>query len=120
MEEVLISANRREIIGKHSKKLRREGKLPAVMYGHQIEPIPIVLDYRDASRILSSIGLSQLLTMDLEGEMVLPYFNYGFRSYISRIFFHDQTPKKTSSGLDRDRSAIPWNLWIFKTGPFSS
>ena len=68
MEEVLISANRREIIGKHSKKLRREGKLPAVMYGHQIEPIPIVLDYRDASRILSSIGLSQLLTMDLEGE----------------------------------------------------
>jgi large subunit ribosomal protein L25 len=68
MEEVLISANRREIIGKHSKKLRREGKLPAIIYGHQIDPIPIVLDYRDASRILSSIGLSQLLTMDIEGE----------------------------------------------------
>lgn len=68
MEEVLIEAERREIIGKQIKKLRSEGKLPAVIYGHQIDPVPIVLDYREASRILNSIGLSQLLTMDLDGK----------------------------------------------------
>jgi large subunit ribosomal protein L25 len=68
MEKVVIKAVRREIIGKQVKKMRREGKLPAVMYGHHVDPIPLVLDQRETTRILNSVSLSQLLTMDLEGE----------------------------------------------------
>ena len=44
MEEVVFQANRREVIGKKVKTLRREGILPAIVYGHNIEPISISLN----------------------------------------------------------------------------
>ncbi len=68
MEKIIVQANRREVIGKQVKALRRDGKLPAVIYGHGIEPTPITLDAREASKTLSSVGSSTLITIDLEGE----------------------------------------------------
>lgn len=40
-----LKAKTREIIGKKVRKLRREGLLPAIIYGHGVESRPIVLDY---------------------------------------------------------------------------
>jgi large subunit ribosomal protein L25 len=66
MEEIVISAKRREVIGKQVKVLRREGWLPAVIYGHDIGSIPISLDYRDASRILSAVSSSRLVVVEID------------------------------------------------------
>jgi large subunit ribosomal protein L25 len=68
MERIVITANRRDVIGKQVKSLRREGKLPAVIYGHGITPTAITLDARDANKILSGVGASTLITIDLEGD----------------------------------------------------
>jgi large subunit ribosomal protein L25 len=68
MEQVVIKAVRRDITGKQVKKLRRDGKLPAVMYGHHFNPIPLMLDHREATKILNSVGLSQLMSVELDGE----------------------------------------------------
>lgn len=68
MEKVVLQANRREIIGKQVKVLRREGKLPAVIYGHHTDPLPILLDTRDASKLLSSIAPSTLITVEVDGK----------------------------------------------------
>ena len=68
MEKTVMKANRREVIGKQVKALRREGKLPAVIYGHGIEPTAIALDARQTNKVLSSVGTSTLITIDLEGE----------------------------------------------------
>jgi large subunit ribosomal protein L25 len=68
MEEVVFQANHRDVIGKKVKVLRREGLLPAVVYGHNIEPIPISLDMRDANRTLDSISPSALIVLDIDGE----------------------------------------------------
>ena len=38
MDEIVLKANRRTLLGKQVKAMRREGKLPAVIYGHHIEP----------------------------------------------------------------------------------
>lgn len=67
MEKVLIQAEKRTVIGKKVKTLRREGKLPAVIYGHGIDPISIVLDVRTASKIMAKASLSTLVTIELEG-----------------------------------------------------
>ncbi len=67
MEEFLISANVRNVIGKQVKALRREGRLPAVMYGYGLEPIAIDLDYREASRLLAGMTSSQFIQIDVEG-----------------------------------------------------
>ena len=68
MEKIVLEANPRNVIGKQVKALRREGKLPAVIYGHGVEPTAITLDAREANRVLSSVGASTLITIDLDGE----------------------------------------------------
>jgi large subunit ribosomal protein L25 len=50
------------------KGLRRDGFLPAVVYGHNIEPIPITLDMREASRTLDTISPSALVILVIDGE----------------------------------------------------
>jgi len=52
MEKVVIQAEKRNVTGKQVRALRREGKLPAVIYGHKIDPISIVLDAHDANKTL--------------------------------------------------------------------
>ncbi len=68
MEKVVIPAKKRNVVGKQVKALRREGLLPAVIYGYAIEPTPIVLDSREATRILSQATSSSLITIELEGS----------------------------------------------------
>jgi large subunit ribosomal protein L25 len=68
MESIVLNANRRDVIGKQVKALRREGKLPAVIYGHGIKPTAITLDAREANKVLSGVGASTLITIDLDGD----------------------------------------------------
>lgn len=68
MEEIVLKAQRRAVVGKQVKALRRQGFLPAVLYGRGIDPLPIQLDYKEASYILPRISSSHLISVDLEGE----------------------------------------------------
>jgi large subunit ribosomal protein L25 len=68
MDEVIIKANHRQVVGKKVKVLRRDGILPAVVYGQKVESIPISLDMREASRILERISPSALVVVDVDGE----------------------------------------------------
>jgi large subunit ribosomal protein L25 len=67
MEEVIIKATRRNVLGKQVKAIRREGKLPAVIYGHHIDPISIEMDLRDASKSLTGLAPSALITVEVDG-----------------------------------------------------
>ena len=68
MEKVVIQAEKRTVIGKQVRALRREGKLPAVIYGHHVDPVSIVLDAHDASKTLARASSSTLVTIELEGK----------------------------------------------------
>ena len=68
MEKVVIQAEKRTVIGKQVRALRREGKLPAVIYGHHVDPVSIVLDAHDASKTLAKASSSTLVTIELEGK----------------------------------------------------
>lgn len=68
MEKIVIQASFRKVIGKQVGALRRAGQLPGIMYGHHIQPTPIIMDLRDTSRILAGLTASSLVTINLEGE----------------------------------------------------
>lgn len=68
MAEIVIKANRREIVGKKVQGLRREGMLPAVVYGRQIEPFPILMVYKETSKLLERTGSSALVVLEINGE----------------------------------------------------
>jgi large subunit ribosomal protein L25 len=68
MEKVVLQAEKRTVVGKQVRALRREGKLPAVIYGRYIDPINIVLDAHDASLTLGRTTSSSLVTIELDGK----------------------------------------------------
>jgi large subunit ribosomal protein L25 len=68
MEEIVLQAKHRNVIGKQVKTLRREGLIPAVVYGSGIEPTPISLDWKETSRFLANVSASALIALDIDGE----------------------------------------------------
>ncbi len=68
MDEIVLNAYHRTVTGKHVNAIRREGKLPAVLYGHHIKPVAIVLDLRDTTNSLTGLAPSALVTVNIDGE----------------------------------------------------
>jgi len=70
MSEYLISAQRRDELGKGaSRRLRRAGKVLGIVYGGDAAPQPIVLEQHILAHKLENEGFfSSILTLDLDGE----------------------------------------------------
>ncbi len=69
MARVSLKASRRDVVGKKVSNLRREGKLPAVLYGRQVEkPIALTLDRGETSKLFKRINYSTLVQIDLDGQ----------------------------------------------------
>jgi large subunit ribosomal protein L25 len=88
MEEIVLTATRRNVIGKQVRALRREGKLPGVIYGHRFDPLAITLDLRDASRSLAGLAPSALVTVVVDGETHLSLVREKQRDKITGILKH--------------------------------
>jgi large subunit ribosomal protein L25 len=63
-----LSITRRPTLRKHSRNLRATGTIPAVIYGHRVEPVSVSLPRRDFERAFHRVGRSQLLDLQLEDE----------------------------------------------------
>ena len=88
MEGILLDAELRSLIGKKVKTLRRQGKLPGIMYGRKIQPTPILMDLHTASRTLGQIGSSTLVTIVLEGEKHVALVREKQRDFIRGTLKH--------------------------------
>jgi large subunit ribosomal protein L25 len=70
MSEIKISAEPRESFGKGAaRQLRREGKIPAVLYGHKEAPVHLALPEHDLFLALKTPNV--LLNLDLGGKSQL-------------------------------------------------
>jgi len=88
MEKVVIKAEKRDVVGKQVKALRREGKLPAVIYGRHTEPINVLLDSHSASLALGKITSSSLVTIDVNGTEYAALVREKQRDYIKNRLLH--------------------------------
>jgi large subunit ribosomal protein L25 len=88
MEKVVIKATHRNVTGRHVRALRRAGQLPGVVYGHNIAPIAISMNARDASRILYHLTSSSLVTIDLEGKEYPSLVREKQRNYVKGNVIH--------------------------------
>ena len=70
MADATLSAERRTEGGKRpAGRLRREGLLPAVVYGLNEENLPVTVSSHDLSRILSGpSGANTIITLQLDGK----------------------------------------------------
>jgi large subunit ribosomal protein L25 len=68
-EKIVLEATKREIKGKQVNAARREGKLPAVIYGRTLDqPISIFLDAHQTGLTLQRVGQTTLIDINIEGK----------------------------------------------------
>ncbi len=67
-KEIIINAEKRTLKGKKVGALRRQGKLPGVIYGRHLEAFPIQMEAHETGLILQRLTSSSLVTIDVEGE----------------------------------------------------
>jgi large subunit ribosomal protein L25 len=88
MEKIVLKATKRDVVGQKAGALRRQGKLPAVLYGHRIETTPILLDNFEGSQTLARLTSSSLLTIDLDGKQYLTQVREKQRDIIKNRLVH--------------------------------
>jgi large subunit ribosomal protein L25 len=88
MEKIVIKGQSREVVGKQVKVLRREGRLPCIVYGRGFKPVLITLNMREASRILPTITSSQLLVVEVDGKQHTTLVREKQRDPVTGMFLH--------------------------------
>ncbi len=88
MEKVILNAEKRKLTGKQVNVLRREGKLPAVIYGKGVESTPIVLDRKNTTNTLAKVSSSTILTISLEGSEQPTLVREIQKDYIKNEIIH--------------------------------
>jgi len=63
-----LKATPRQPLGKRSRRLLREGKLPAIVYGHNTEATAITLDKLEFQKVFLKSGRTQLVDLVLDGD----------------------------------------------------
>jgi large subunit ribosomal protein L25 len=56
--------------GQTLKALRRSGRLPAIVYGHAVDAVPVVVDGREFIKAFAKAGRNQLLDLHIGDEPV--------------------------------------------------
>ena len=66
--ELQLQASPREPLGKRSRRLIREGKVPGVVYGHNTEPTPVTIDRIEFQKVFVKAGRSHLVDLVFDGR----------------------------------------------------
>ena len=88
MEKIVLNAEKRTITGKKVKNLRNTGKVPAVIYGDEIQSLPITLDKKDTTNILNKYSGSTILTIEVEGEQYATLVREIQQDYLKNVLLH--------------------------------
>ena len=68
MDELTLNAEKRTVLGKQVKRLRREGQVPGIVYGPVVtETVPVTVERREFDRFYRSAGHSTLFTLRWDG-----------------------------------------------------
>lgn len=72
---IALAVTHREVVGKQTARLRREGLLPGIVYGYQVqEPLQIQVDRREFERVYRRAGASTLINLQLDGTPTTQVF----------------------------------------------
>ena len=65
MEQIELKTQKREVLGKKVKSLRREGLIPAVLYGHETDSVSLQIEERELNRVLAQAGGHRLIALKI-------------------------------------------------------
>ncbi len=63
-----LAATRRDVVGKKVSRLRREGRLPAVVFGHGEQSVPVTVDAHEFELLRRRVGPNTLIDLSVDGH----------------------------------------------------
>jgi large subunit ribosomal protein L25 len=74
VEELRLKATHREVTGKKTRFLRRQGVTPAHLYGHDIESLTLQCDTDELHRLIARAGKTRLIDLEIDSEKARSVF----------------------------------------------
>jgi large subunit ribosomal protein L25 len=68
MEELKLTAAKRDVLGKRNRFLRRRGITPAHLFGHNLESVSLQCDTIELKKIVAYAGTTRLVSLKITGE----------------------------------------------------
>jgi large subunit ribosomal protein L25 len=68
MDELTLTAAKRDVLGKKNRFLRRRGITPAHLFGHSLESLALQCDTGELRKIVSHAGTTRLVSLKVTGE----------------------------------------------------
>ncbi len=69
MDIIILEAKKRALTDQEKKSLRRTGKIPAIIYGHQQKNLPIAVDGKKFSRLFKEAGESTMIELNIDDQL---------------------------------------------------
>lgn len=69
MTSITLKSIKRELLGRKVKRLRKEGKIPANIFGNKVESHAVTIDAKEFAEVFKKAGETQII--NLEGKSVL-------------------------------------------------
>ena len=76
-----LAAARREITGKKVSYLRRDGKLPAVVFGRGLDSDSVTIDAHEFEALRRHAGNNTLIDLSIDGDKPSPVLVYGVQTH---------------------------------------
>ena len=68
MDTISLPARLRSETGRHVHALRRDGDVPAVLYGHKVAPVNLAIDAKELERVWHRAGRTHLVDIAVDGQ----------------------------------------------------
>jgi len=68
MKSLQLKANRREILGKKTRFLRRQGTTPTHLFGHKIESLALECQTTELAHIVGQAGMTRLIDLSIDDD----------------------------------------------------
>lgn len=84
-----IALESRTVLGKKVKNLRRDGLLPATVYGKNVGPFSVQLSARTFNEVYRRVGRTTLVDLKIPGQPVVSAFIFALQRHpVTRAIIH--------------------------------
>ncbi len=67
-KKVTLKAEKRKILGKKTKSLRKAGLIPTILYGHKIKSTPLTINKEEFDQVYEKAGQTTLIDLKIQDE----------------------------------------------------
>lgn len=88
MKRAKLAVEKRKVVGKKVKKLRKEGLLPANLYGRNIKSLAVQLSYKDFEKVYKEVGATGIVDVQIDKDVMPSLIHNLQQDYYNHKILH--------------------------------